>query len=149
MKAPHIMRRGVSYLSNEETGGGAIQKELHESLLEKTNFWQNVLERLVNVTLILAKCNLPFRGSSAELSKNNKSNFVSIIQLLAKYDTVLDKVLQLSKVSPKYLSSLLQNNFISVLAEEVLRDIKIELQSAPFLLLFLIPLKISAKNISK
>ena len=64
---------------------------------EKTNFWQNVLERLVNVTLMLTKFNLSFRGSSQELSKDNKSNFLSVIQLLAKYDTVLDKLLQLPK----------------------------------------------------
>ena len=75
---------------------GTIGEALHESLLEKTNFWQNVLERPVNVTLMLAKCNLPFRGSSEELSKNNKSNCLSIIQLLAKYETVLDKLLQLA-----------------------------------------------------
>ena len=35
---------------------------------------------------------------------------------------------------------------ISVLAEEFLRDIKSELQSVPFLPLFLIPLKMSAKG---
>ena len=75
-----------------------IEKALHKSLLEKTNFWQNVLERLMNVTLMLAKCNLPFRGSSEELSKDNKGNFYSIIQLLAKYDTVLDKLLYYLKV---------------------------------------------------
>ena len=55
-----------------------------------------------------------------------------IIQLLAKYDTVLDKLLQLPKGSPKYLSPLIQNELISILAGEVLRDIKSELQSAPF-----------------
>ena len=74
---------------------------------KKTNCWQNVLERLVNVTLMLAKWNLAFRGSSEERSKNNKSNFLSIIQLLAKYDTVLDKLLQLSKSSPKHLVPLI------------------------------------------
>ena len=88
--------------------------------MEKTNFWQNVLERLVNVTLMLAKCNLPFRGSSEELSKDNKSNFLSIRHVLAKYDTVLDKLLQLPKGSPKYLSPLIQSELILVLAEEVL-----------------------------
>ena len=77
---------------------GTIEEALHEFLLEKTNIWQNILERLVNVTLMLAKCNLPFRGSSEELLKNNKDNFLSIIQLLAKYDTVSDKLLQLPKV---------------------------------------------------
>ena len=101
-----------------------IEEALHESLLKKTNFWQNVLKRPVNVTLMLAKCNLPFCGSSEELSKDNKGNFLSIIQLLAKYDTVLDKLLQLPKGSPKYLSPLIQNELISVLAEEFLRDIK-------------------------
>ena len=98
---------------------------------------------------MLAKCNLPFRGSSEELSKDNKGNFLSIVQLLAKYDTVLDKLLQLPKVSPKYLNSLIQNEIISVLAEEVLRDIKSELKkSAFFFPLFLIPLKMSAKKTS-
>ena len=63
---------------------------------------------------MLAKCNLPFRGSSEELSKDNKSNFLSIIQLLAKYDTVLDKLLQLSKGYPKYLSPLIQNELIYI-----------------------------------
>ena len=52
----------------------------------------------MNVTLMLAKCNLPFRGPSEELLKDNKGNFLSIIQLLAKYDTVADKRLQLLKV---------------------------------------------------
>ena len=83
---------------------------------------------------MLAKCNLPvpFRGFSEELSKDNKGHFLSIIQLLAKHDTVLDKLLQLSKGSPKYLSFLIQNELISVLAEKVLRSIKSDLQSAPF-----------------
>ena len=38
---------------------------------------------------------LTFRGASEELFKDNKGNFVSIIQLLTKYDTVLDKLIQL------------------------------------------------------
>ena len=88
---------------------------------------------------MLAKCNLPFRGSSEELSKDNKSNFLSIIQLLDKYDTAFDKLLQLPKGSPKYLSPLIQNELISVPAEEVLCDMKSELrvQSASFSAIFL------------
>ena len=121
------LRRRVSYMSNE----------LHESLLEKTNFWQNVLERLVHATFMLAKCCLTFCGSSEELLKDNKGNFLSVIQLLAKYDIVLDKILQLSKGSPKILNRLIQNELISVLAEELLHDKKSKLQSAPFLPLFL------------
>ena len=91
----------------------------------------------MNVMLMLAKCNLSFRGSSKELSKDNKGNFLFIIQLLAKYDTVLDKLLQLPKGSPKYLSPLIQNELISVLAEEFLRDIESKLQSARFFAIIL------------
>ena len=125
---------------------GTKEEALHESLLEKTNFWQNVLERLMNVTLMLAKCNLSFCEFNEELSKDNKGKFLSIIQLLAKYDTVSDKFLQLTKGSPKYLSPLIQNGLISILAEKVLHNIKSKLQSAPFLPLFLIPLKMSTKK---
>ena len=114
-----------------------IEETLHVSLLEKTNFWQKVLERLLNVTLMLAMCNSPFRGSTEELSNENKGNFFSIIQLIAKYDSVLDKLLQLLKGSPKYLSSSIQNELISLLAGQVLQDIKIELQSAPFFAIIL------------
>ena len=86
---------------------------------------------------MLAMCNLPFRGSTEELSNENKGNFLSIIQLIAKYDSVLDKLLQLPKGSPKYLSPSIQNELISFLAGQVLQDIKIELQSAPFFAIIL------------
>ena len=95
---------------------------------------------------MLAMCNLPFRWSTEELSNKNKGNFLSIIQLIAKYDSVLDKLLQLPKSSPKYLSPSIQNELISFLAGQVLQDIKIELQSAPFLPSFLIPRRMSAKK---
>ena len=62
---------------------------------------------------------------------------LSIIQLLTKYDTVLDKLLQLPKGSSKYLSPLIQNELILVLAKEVFGDIKSELQSALFFAIIL------------
>ena len=86
---------------------------------------------------MLVKCNLPLAGSSEELSKSNKGNFFSVIQLVAKYDTVLDKLLQLPKGSPNCLSPWIHNKLISVLAEKVLRNIKSELQSAPFFAIIL------------
>ena len=119
-KPSQVMRRHVSYTSNGET---TRQSKKH------CTGWQKVLERLLNVTLMLAMCNLPFRGSTEEVSNANKGNFLSIIQLIAKYDSVLDKLLQLPKGSPKYL--------ISLLAGLVLQDIKIELQSAPFFAIIL------------
>ena len=94
---------------------------------------------------MLSMCNLPFRESTEELSNKNKSNFLSIIQLIAKFDSVLDKLLQLPKGSPKYLSPSIQNELISLLAGQVLQDIEIELQSAPFFAIILD----TTQNVSK
>ena len=80
---------------------GDNRRSVARVFVGKTNFWQNVLQRLVNVTLMLAKRNLPFCKSRKELLKENKGNFLSIIQLLVKCDTVLDKLLQLPKGTPK------------------------------------------------
>ena len=106
-----------------------IEEALHKFLLEKTNFWQNVFEILLKVTLMFVMCYLYFCGFIEKLSKDNMVNFLSTIQLLAKYDTALDKLLQLPKGSPKYLIHLIQNELISLLAVEVLHDIKSEIQS--------------------
>ena len=69
--------------------------------------------------------------------KENKGNFLSIIQLPAKYVTVLDKLLQLPKGSPKYLSPLIQNEPILVVAKKVLRDMNSELQNTSFFAIIL------------
>ena len=76
----------------------------------------------------VSKVHITFSRTSEELLKDNKGNFLSIIQLLAKYDTVLNKLLQLPEDSLKYLRPLIQNELISVLAEKVIRNI----QSASF-----------------
>ena len=60
---------GVIY--KQSRNSKTIVEALHESLLEKTNYWQNILEKLLKVTLMLAMCNLPFRGSSEELLRDN------------------------------------------------------------------------------
>ena len=61
-----------------------------------------------------------------------KATFSLSFSSSPKYDSVLDKLLQLPKGSPKYLSPSIQNELISLLAGQVLQDIKIKLQSAPF-----------------
>ena len=60
------------------------------------NFWQNVLKRLVIFKLMLAKCNLSFRGSSEELSKDNKEGYYyddrtpSELKVVEKFTTFIE-----------------------------------------------------------
>ena len=80
---------------------------------------------------------LMYTSTCTKLTTNSSNN--------EEEDTVLDKLLQLSKGSPKYLSPFKQNELISVLAEKVFRDIKSELQSAPFSVIILD----TTQNVSK
>ena len=61
------------------------------------------------------------------------------------YDSLLDQHLQLPKSSSKYLSHLIQNQLILVLADEVLRDIKRTTKRSFFMPFFLIQFKRSKK----
>ena len=53
------------------------------------DYWRQVLERIINVTITLATCNLSFVGHREIIRQANSGNFLSIIQLLASYDLVL------------------------------------------------------------
>ena len=102
MKAPHVMRRRVSYTSNGEKG--------KQKKKRCTNLCWKYFVKTSECYVDVSKVQFTFRGSSEELLKANKGNFLSIKQLFAKYDTVLNKLFQLSEGSPKYLSPLIQIN---------------------------------------
>ncbi|KAK9954687.1 hypothetical protein ABG768_016736 [Culter alburnus] len=95
-------------------------------------FWRQVLERIVNVTLTLASCNLAFRGHREILGQPKSGNFLSIIELLANYDPVLQELIKRPKGSIKYLSPSIQNELIYILAQRVQQEIMAEINHAPF-----------------
>ena len=113
------------------------RRNIARVLTRKNKFLAKGFGKIIKCYFDAGMCNLPFRGSTEEVSNANKGNFLSIIQLIAKYDSVLDKLLQLPKGFPKYLSPSIQNELISLLAGQVLLDIKIELQSARFFAIIL------------
>ena len=63
------------------------------------------------------------RGHVESLTKNeNPGNFLSLVELLAKYDPTLNEHLELvekEKMRTSYLSPAIQNEFISLLASHV------------------------------
>ncbi|GBP77884.1 hypothetical protein EVAR_54267_1 [Eumeta japonica] len=67
---------------------------------KEKSFWRQVLSRLLEVTLILSTCNLAFRGHREKADSNDPSslgNFLSIIELLRKYDPILQELLSKPK----------------------------------------------------
>lgn len=53
-----------------------IDKELELKIRQEINIWNQILERIIEVTLTLASCNMPFRGhdESTDCKSRNISN---------------------------------------------------------------------------
>ena len=102
--------------------------------------WQNnkmvkrnraFLNRLIDVTALLGRQELSFRGHDEGSESANKGNYREFIETLAKYDSVLATHFQSSSVFSG-MSHSIQNDLISAISATVTDEIKGEVQSAPF-----------------
>lgn len=101
--------------------------------------WRDILHRLLDITLFLAKQNLPFRGHKEDESSLNKGNFLEMVEMLSKYDSVLkEHLMRLKqgtcklKASVSYLAPNTQNEFINVLANHVKELLVTDIKSAKY-----------------
>ncbi|XP_078542257.1 zinc finger MYM-type protein 1-like [Lissotriton helveticus] len=101
--------------------------------------WRDILHRLLDITLVLAKQNLAFRGHNGDESSLNKGNFLEMVEMLSKYDSVLkEHLMRLKrstcklKASVSYLAPQTQNEFIHVLANHVKEKLVMDIKSARY-----------------
>ncbi|KAF3856735.1 hypothetical protein F7725_017458 [Dissostichus mawsoni] len=111
---------------------GTIDADMERNVRNAAQFWRQVVERIVNVTLTLASSNLAFRGHREVLGQGKAGNFLSIIELLARYDPVLKELINRPEGSGKYLSHQIQDEIIYILSQRVKADIIDEINEAPF-----------------
>ncbi|XP_065681462.1 uncharacterized protein LOC105849856 [Hydra vulgaris] len=109
------LRKGIA---NQATIDEQQQKLLHK----ERKFWRAVLERILDIILFLSARNLAFHGSDTTIGSKSNGNFLGVFELLAKYDTVLNKLMQ--RIQDKdtkehYLSNDTQNELIRLLAKEI------------------------------
>uniref|UniRef100_A0A087XM22 TTF-type domain-containing protein n=1 Tax=Poecilia formosa TaxID=48698 RepID=A0A087XM22_POEFO len=105
-----------------------IDTEMERNVRNAALFWRRVLERIVNVTLTLASCNLAFREMRGQ---GNAGNFLSIMELLAHYNPVLKELINRPEGSVKYLSHQIQDEFIYIMSQ-INAAIINEINEAPF-----------------
>ncbi|GBP04903.1 Zinc finger MYM-type protein 1 [Eumeta japonica] len=114
---------------------GTLDEEQESVIKKGKSFWRQVLSRLLEVPLTLSACNLAFRGHSEKADSNYSSslgNFLSIIELLGKYDPISQELLSKPKGQIKYLSPKIQNGLISVLVLKIENSLINEINAAPF-----------------
>ncbi|XP_004211310.2 zinc finger MYM-type protein 1-like [Hydra vulgaris] len=92
-------------------------------IIEKDSLqWQNVILRLMNITLYLAENNMAFRGSLDKLFTPQNGKFLGLIQMLAKFDLVMQKHLALAikgDTSDHYCGKNIQNELIDLMSQKV------------------------------
>ena len=97
------------------------------------------MKRIIDVVLFLGERGLAFRGSSQRIGDPHNGNFLGIIELVSRYDPVLQ--LHVNKVGAQeqgnrlpvhYLSSDSQNEFIAACAGQVQAKILYQLKEAKY-----------------
>ncbi|XP_065662971.1 zinc finger MYM-type protein 1-like [Hydra vulgaris] len=123
---------GFSQENEKQRITGVRMVNIEEQIRYQSNFWVQVLERIVNITLVLCKNSLAFRGHRESFDNEYNGKFLTQVQLLAKYDNVMKQVLSMLNGSIKYLSHQIQNEVILCLATHLKATLTADINSSPF-----------------
>lgn len=89
--------------------------------LEK-KYWSDITLRIIELIKYLASQCLALRGTSDKLNDRNNDNFLKLIELFAKFDSVVEtrvnRTLK-SKYKTNYLSKDIQNKIIQLLGDHI------------------------------
>lgn len=112
-----------------------IDAETQSQIRTEEHSWREILKRILDVILYLAKQNLAFRGHDESESSSNRGNFLELIKLLARYDPVLrEHVVRMDSGSKQvsYLSPGIQNEFIGLVGTHVRTTIIEKVKAAKY-----------------
>lgn len=107
-----------------------IDKNLEKQISIETQFWRDVLTRLIKIILCLTAGNCALRGNEGEKNTDSEGNFLRTVKLLAEYDPVLNKSLYSEEMKIKYLRWKIQNEIIELLALNIKKIICDEIREA-------------------
>lgn len=94
MSAAHIQACITgSYWKKHKTVDHKI--DLH--LSDATRFWRDILIRLVEIILTITRNNIALRGTTDQLGAISNGNFLSQVELLAKFDVAMNTLVSKKK----------------------------------------------------
>lgn len=103
---------------------------------KETNYWRNVLRRVVVVVKALSSRGMAFRGDSEKIGSPKNGNFLMSLELISKFDPFLashfEKFGNKGKGSTSYLSFQTYEQIITLMSDTVLQTIVKEIQTAKY-----------------
>lgn len=118
----------------------SIDNYIVDQLKAESNKWKKILHRILDIILFLSERGLAFRGSSEQIGDSHNGNFLGIVELLSKYDSVLaEHVTRVrnaqeneTRLQVHYLSNKIQNEFIEICGSFVQKSIIEEIKAAKY-----------------
>ncbi|CAH1104538.1 unnamed protein product [Psylliodes chrysocephalus] len=106
------------------------------TLEQNTNYWRNILERIVEVIRFLCSRGLAFSGSNQIIGNKHNGNYLGCIELLAKFNPILQQHLfnyaNKGTGNVSYLSTKICDEFVKILGNNVRTAIINELKDAKY-----------------
>ncbi len=82
-------RKAMFNYINRAAAYGVIDSRLKKQLESHSNYWSEVLRRVVAVVKFLAERGLAFRGSSEIFGRADNGNYMGILELISEFDPFL------------------------------------------------------------
>ncbi|KAL4710117.1 hypothetical protein ACJJTC_016519 [Scirpophaga incertulas] len=126
----------VLVLQRRSDSDGRIDHELVAQYQEELTYWREVLKRVVATVKSLASRGLSFRGHEEKLGSLHNGNYLMTLELIAEFDPFLSKHIAQyggkGKGCTNYLSSTICDEFIELMANKVLTQIKDEIKISKY-----------------
>lgn len=119
------LKAGTSYaeLSLRLKSNQTIDTGMQRVIDAETKHWHGVLMRIISIIQCLAESCLALRGSSDRLYEHENGNFLKYIQLLSKFDPVMNehvrRVLTQEEKRSHYLGKNIQNEVIDLIFTQI------------------------------
>lgn len=117
---------------------GVIDADLQSQMEKEKHKWREILTRVLHCIKFLATQNLPLRGHRESLQtgrESNVGNFLALLKLVAVFDPVIKQHLAYVESHPgstSYLSPLVQNEFIHMMAAAVRESLLQRIRKAKY-----------------
>ena len=114
--------------------GQRIDRIQEQAIATEATFWRKSLLRIINIVMTLAMMSLALRGHREHVGDGDcyEGNFLALVAMQARFDPVLQDLLQTPARTAKYLSAMIQNELIDLISRTLCHRLITRIQACPF-----------------
>ncbi|KAK4593638.1 hypothetical protein RGQ29_017659 [Quercus rubra] len=98
-----------------------IDENFQEQVNKEKDHWKKVLLRIIAVVKNLGKNNLAFRGKNEKIYQENNGNFLSLIEMIAEFDPVMQehvrRIQHANEIKGKIIKKIKEAKYFSIILD--------------------------------